>query len=139
MTTFASFVTSISGLSITGIERTYTSTPESIGTADLPAQFVRLPSADAGYAPADCDETEVVRTIELVVCIEPVGLGTASQNFDDTVTMLDYMQTAISTWIFLPAQDNIAVTYSLATSNDAPIVVGDTTYWGVIATIIGRG
>ena len=139
MTTFASLVTSISGLTITSVTRTYTSTPESLGKADLPAQFIRLPSGNVGYAPADCDETEITRTIELVVCIEPVALETASQNFDDTVEMMDYMQSAVSTWAYLPAQNGVAITYSISTSGDAPVYVGDTAYWAVIATIAARG
>ena len=139
MTAFASFVASISGLVITGVETLYDYTPESLGNADLPAQFPRLPSGDAGYAPADCDETEMVRTIELVICIKPGPLESGEQNFGDTVTMLDDANTAISAWVFLPAQDNIAVSYSLSTSGDTPIVVGDTAYWGIIATVVGRG
>ena len=139
MTTFASLVTAISGLTITGVSTKFDYTPESLGNADLPAQFPRLPNGDAGYAPADCDETEMVRTLELVICIEPVGLGTDEQNFDATVAMLDTANSSISTWVFLPAQNNIAVSYSLSTSGDSPIVVGDTAYFGVIATIVGRG
>jgi hypothetical protein len=139
MTTFASLVTSISGLTITGVNTTFDYTPESIGNADLPASFVRLPSGDVGFSPADCLASQKVRTIELVVLIKPVGLETAEQNFSDTVTMLDSVDTAVGTWAYLPAQNGIAITYSLSTSGDAPEIVGDSSYWAVIATIQGQG
>lgn len=137
MTTFASFVTSISGLSITGVERTYTSTPESIGAADLPAQFVRLPDGEATYSPETCIETGKTRSIELVVCIEPVALEVADQNFDDTIAMMDYIETALDTWN--AAQNTMLFSYSISTSGNAPVVVGDTAYWAVIASVNGVG
>ena len=137
MTTFASFVTSMGGLSITGVERTYTSTPESIGAADLPAQFIRLPAGEAAYAPEDCASVGKTRSIELVVCIEPAALEVAKQNFDDTIAMMDYVETALDTWN--AAQNTMLFSYSISTSGNAPVAVGDTYYWAVIAAITGVG
>jgi len=139
MTTFASLVTSISGLSITGVNTSYAYTPESLGNADLPASFVRLPSGTIGFSPADCLDSQKTRSIELVVCIKAIDLGTAEQNFADTVTMLDSVDTAVGTWAYLPAQNGIAIEYSLSTSGTAPEIVGDSAYYAVIATITGQG
>ena len=139
MTTFTSLVASISGLTIAGVNTSFAYTLESLGNADLPASFVRLPDGDVGFAPADCVDSQIVRTIELVVLVKPVGLETAEQNFSDTVTMLDSVNTAVSTWAYLPAQNGIAITYSLSTSGSAPEILGDTAYWAVSAVIQGQG
>jgi len=139
MTTFTSLVASISGLTITGVNTTFDYTPESLGNADLPASFVRLPVGEVGFAPADCIDSQKTRTIELVVCVKPVGLETAEQNFEDTVTMLDSVDTAVGTWAYLPAQNGVAITYSLSTSGTSPEIVGDTAYYAVVATITGQG
>ena len=137
MTTFASFVSSMGGLTITGVERTWTSTPESIGTADLPAQFIRLPDGEAAYAPDDCISTGKTRNIELVVCIEPAALEVAKQNFADTIAMMDYIETALDAWN--AAQNSMLFSYSISTSGNAPVFIGDTAYWAVIAAITGVG
>jgi hypothetical protein len=139
MTTFAAFVTAISELTITGVNRSEDSTPESMGAADLPFQFVRLPEGESAAAPIDCRETGETKSIDLVVCIKPAGLETAEQNFDDTVAMMDYIRTALIAWDAATAQLGLVVEYSIATSGDVGISVGGVDYWGVIATITITG
>jgi hypothetical protein len=134
MTTFASLVSSISGLTITGVNRTYTSIPESLSTADLPAQFVRLPNGVMTYAPSNCYQVGKTRDIELVICVEPLALEVADQNFDDTVAMMDYVETAIDTWN--DSQTSLLVEYNVAAS---ALRVGETDYWAVITSISARG
>jgi len=139
MTTFASFVSSVGSIETPGVMRRYDHEPESLGEGDLPAQFPRLPDGSIGYAPADCPEIEETRAIELVFCIRPVGLGTAAENFAETIEMLDYANAALRTWKFATAQNGMAITYELSTAGSAPVIVGDTAYWAVIATITARG
>jgi len=135
MTTFASFVSSMSGLEISGVQRSYTYAPESLGAADLPAQFVRLPEGDLTYAPDNCQAIGKTRTIDLIVCLEPANLETASRNYDDTVAMMDYIETALDAWN--AAQGAVMFSYSISTSGTAPVYVGSTPYWAVIASING--
>ena len=139
MTTYAALVSAISGLTITGVNRTEDSTPQSMGAADLPFQFVRLPDGEHAPAPATCYETGTTKSIELVVCLKPAGLETASQNFDDTVAMMDYVEAAIKAWDILPAQNGLIVEHSIATSADVGVSVGGADYWAVIATITITG
>ena len=134
MTTFASLVSSVSSIEVAGVQRRYTYTPESLGAADLPAQFVRLPDGSTGHAPTSCLEYQKERAIELVVCIEPANLETAQQNYADTVEMMDYIETALDAWI--GAQ---LFSYTISTSGSAPVYVGSTPYWAVIASINGVG
>jgi hypothetical protein len=137
MTTYAAFVTAISGLTITSVNRTLDSTPGSIGAADLPFQFVRLPEGDFAPSPASCLETGKIRSIDLVVCIEPAGLEMASQNFDDTVAMMDYIETALDT--YSNANDHLVFEYDIVTSGAAGVDVGGASYWAVIATVTITG
>ena len=134
MTTFASLVTAISGLTVTGVSKTYTYTPESLAAEDLPAQFVRLPDGVMTAAPSNCYEVGKTREIELVVCVEPLALEMVSQNYDDTVAMMDYVESAIDTWN--DSQSSLVVAYSVAALG---LPVGDTNYWAVVATITARG
>ena len=139
MTTYAALVTAISGLSITGVNRSEDTTPNDIGAADCPFQFVRLPEGEYAAAPATCTETGTTKSIDLVVCIQPVGLETASQNFDDTVAMMDYVETALHAWDIAPAQNGLIVEYSISTSGTTGVSVGGADYWAVIAAVTITG
>ena len=75
----------------------------------------------------------------LVVCIQPAVHEMTATNFSSVVAMLDYMNTALRTWKFATAQNGLMITYSLTTSGDAPVIVGDTGYWAVTATITAEG
>ena len=75
--------------------------------------------ADFADAPSSCLETGKTRSLDLVVCIEPAGLNIASQNFDDTVAMMDYIETALDAWNIAPAQNGLIVEYSLAAGGEA--------------------
>lgn len=139
MTTYAAFVTAISDLTITGVTRTWDTTPESFGAADMPVQFVRLPEGEQAPAPATCLETENTKSIDLVVCIGPAGLETASQNFNDTVAMMDYVAASLDAWNIAPAQNGLIVEYTITTSGAVGVEVGGVSYWAVIATVAITG
>jgi len=139
MTTYAALVSAISGLSITGVNRSEDSTPNDIGAADLPFQFVRLPEGEYAPSPATCTETGTSKSIELVVCIQPAGLETASQNFDDTVAVMDYVEAALHAWDIAPAQNGLIVEYSISTSGSGGVSIGGSDYWAVVATVTITG
>lgn len=136
MTTYAAFVTAISDLTITGVTRLEDTTPESIGAADLPFQFVRLPSGDFADAPVTCTEVGTTKTIDLVVCVQSSGLGLADLNYEDTVTMMDYVETALIAWDAAVAQNGVLVEYSITAGDEE---VGDVSFWSVVATVTIKG
>jgi hypothetical protein len=132
LSTYAAFAAAFGGLTITNVKRKYDHTPVSIGHADLPAMFVRLPNGNRNSGSVStCSGSGKGRTIEMVVCVEAVGLNNAEPNFDSTVAMMDAVEAAIDAM----AKPMPIMGYDLRGSG---VVVGDTGYWAVVATITGQ-
>ena len=133
MQDYNTLVSTVAGMSVTGVKRAYTHKPAAIHTADLPASFVELPGG--AYQPVwTCHANNVTRTIRHVIAVEPIGQGTANQNYDLTVDLLDAVTTAIhavdrSTW-------SGVLTYQI-TSTGIPI--GDVFYWAIVTSITVQG
>jgi hypothetical protein len=134
MTTYATFTAAVAALSIAGRKRAYTSPPMQITTADLPASYPRLPSG--GLNPdslSTCTSSGNRRVVDLVVVVEPMGQGTQPQNYAATLAIIDAVENALRT-----ASDGGTITPWLEwTLSIAPVVVGDTPYWAVTATVTG--
>ena len=99
MTTYAAFVTALTGLTVTGVTRRYTEPPQSLSTADMPAQYPLLPSGDDrpithGQGSRPGDGLETLR-LDLVIAYEPVAQNTNSANFTGLLTLMDNARTAI--------------------------------------------
>lgn len=134
MTTFTSYVTALSGLTVSGVTRKYTSPPQSINTADLPAQWPLLPSGDAaplvfgGYgSPAGtyrCD---------LVIATEAVGQNVNSVNFAGVLTLMDALTTALKAMTRPVAG---AFTWTI---RQAIVTVAGNDYWALICSCEGSG
>lgn len=132
MTTYASLVSTVSGITITGVSRALAYIPEAGDTADLPLSFVRLPGGGTNPATlTTCAGDGKARNIELVVLIEPVGQSTASANFAATVAMCDNVETALNTLgDFMPM-----VEYTIRAEGYSEGL--ETGFWAVIAAITG--
>lgn len=78
-----------------------------------------------------CSATGNTRSIELVVCIEPVDLDNPSPNYSATVAMMDEMETAIKTG---DGSMMALLDFSLAAGSER---VGEIDYWAVVASIEG--
>ena len=99
-TTYTAFVGELEALVISGVTRRYTTgQPNTLNTADLPAQWVDLPRGES--VPATCagDMTRTL-TADLIIALEPVAQNTRPTNFDATVTMLDSIHTALDAATF---------------------------------------
>ena len=122
----------LAALTVTGVTRKFTEPPASLGSADLPAQWPGLPSADMtvmtfaggrGWDPVRCD---------LVIAVEAVGQNTQSANYAATITIVDNLRAALEG----ASIGNGKLTGTI-TAN-VQVQVADTTYWAVIATVEGR-
>ena len=131
ITTYSAFATALSGLSVTGVTKAYTEPPASIPSADLPASWPGLPRGNehavtfaggGGWAEVTCD---------LVVAVEAVGQNTLSANYTATMTIIDALTTA------LRAASIGRSKLSWAISANVQIMVSDTPYWAVIASVTG--
>lgn len=135
-TTVTAFYAALNTLSVAGVRRRFTYEPNSINTADMPAQWVRLPGsgngADSGFASA-CVDTSKERTAELVIAMEAAGQETVIANTTGILTLIDALETALDTWDdALPGQ----MTYTIEAGQ---VTTAQTAYWALIATVTTRG
>jgi hypothetical protein len=130
-----SFVTTLAGLTVTGVTRKYTYPPLQIGTADLPASFVRPPQSD--YEPiATCEDVNETAVCQLVVAIEPTGQNLQPTNYAAMLAMVDAVNDTLRTNQF---SLGALVSWTIAAQDREPVIVGGTPYWGVTATVTKRG
>lgn len=135
--TVAAFYSAMSGLSVTGVTRSFGYEPNQVATADLPALWVRRPASGLGisssFASAS-NATSKERTLEVVIAIEAAGQEMVSAATSALVTMIDSLETALDTW---DATRPGYVDYTIAEDNG--IEAGGVAYWGIVATVTTRG
>jgi len=130
---YKDFADGIAALSITGVTRNYgTEPPASLKTADLPASFVISPRGQNDPFAFTGGATTAMLTVQLVVCIEPVGQNLASQNAADTLTLIDATVTAL-------AGTNVGISKSEFEIRQVIYDVGGESYWALIANVSARG
>lgn len=133
MTTYVTFINELEALTVTGVTRKFTQgQPNTLNTADLPAQWVDLPRGES--VPATCvgDMTRTL-TADLMIALEPVGQNQKPTNFDAVVTMLDSLHTALDAASF--------GTMSIPGWNSKLVIVTVNTvdYWGVQTEVSALG
>jgi len=133
-TTYRAFVDALEALSITGVSRTYTQGPPlgAPGVGDCPFQYVRYPGSDSETAIVFGEQGGRYHLrAELVVGVEPVGQNTAFENFDDTVDLMDAVQTAL--------QGASCITDSKLNWSLRQVIdtVAGQQYWAVLAVVEG--
>ena len=127
MTTYASYISTLSGLSITGVTTAYDHAPLAIHTADLPASFVRLPGGGMNMDTATtCSGDGRRRVCELVVAMEPLGQSNQEPNWTAVIAMMDYIEAALDTLF-----GSSLFTYDLAAGQEP---IGDAIHWIITAT-----
>lgn len=134
--TVTAFYASLTGLVVTGVTRRYTNEPNGISTADMPAQWVRLPGAglgiDSSYASAS-NATSKERNAELVIAVEAGGQETPGAATTALLTMIDNLETALDG---LDASLSGYLNYSI---DAAAVTVGQVPYWALVASVTTRG
>jgi hypothetical protein len=131
--TLRAFVDALEAIVVTGVTRRYTSgPPESVDTADLPAQFVQLPQlSDQPFNFGNHGGWPTFRA-DIVIAYEPVAQNTNAVNFDGTVDMVDSLTSAIRA---------LSITAALAalswTSRQTTVEIAGTSYWAVVTTVEG--
>lgn len=134
--TVTAFYGALNSLSVTGVTRRYAYEPNGLSTADLPAQWVRLPGselgADSSWASA-CIDTGKGRNAELVIASEAIGQETPGAATTALLTLIDNLETALDTW------DATQSGYTNYTIDAGSVAVGGVAYWALIATVTTRG
>jgi hypothetical protein len=129
------FVDTLASIEVAGVKRRHGYPPLQINTADLPASFVRPPSST--YEPlSTCSDTDNEMVCALAVAIEPTGQSTQPANYAKLLEIADALNVALRA-----SRHNLGaiVTWSISAQDTEPIIVGQTAYWGVTATVTKRG
>jgi hypothetical protein len=136
-TSFRTFIDNIEALVVVGITRAYVQGPPAkLETANLPAQWVQLPSANEGPVVLSGSQGgwPTIRAL-LVVAYEAVGQSRQGDNFDSTVNMMDAINTAIrATPTAWPGAGHC--TWEM---RQGKATVAGEDYWAVFVDIEGTG
>jgi hypothetical protein len=136
MTTYRQFVDRLEALAIAGVNKRYTQgPPQSLNTADMPAQWVQFPRSNEGTITSFVGNGGWATMIaELVIALEAVGQNTGPENFDAAVDMMDNITTVLRA-------NDCGITMSKVRWNLVLTVraVAGVNYWVVIATLEGNG
>ena len=131
--TAASFITALSGLSITGVTRMFAYPPETVANADLPIAYVRLP--ELTNESLTLNSTPRIDSVqgELVVLIRADGLSMNTDNFSAMVGMIDNVNAALKT---AAAASNRIDRWTI---RQETAIVGESGFWALVATVEASG
>jgi hypothetical protein len=132
-TTYAAFVDGLEALTVSGVTRVFQGPPAALNTADLPAMWCQAPRGEEGamtFLPGTGGWPSLV--VDLLIATEPVGQSIQASNFALQVQLLDALATA------LRGADigRAPLSWSIRA---VQITVAGNAYWGVSATVTGRG
>ena len=133
-TTFAAWIDDLETLAPTGVVKKFTAgPPNSLSTADLPAQWLELPHGENQPACAGAEGGMRTLFVDYVVVLQAVAQDTQAVNFAAAVTMLDSVNTAIA------AHTSLLLGPMTWRSRVVTIAVGSVNYWAVVTEIEGLG
>lgn len=131
---FAAFSNGLADLTVTGVTHKQRYMPNTLDSADLPFQFVRLPEGADGGLTADGQGGWPTLVVELVIAVKPIGQSTNEENHAATLTLFDAVDTA------LRAASGDWFTGKLAwTVRGQQAFIGQNEYWCVVARVTARG
>lgn len=132
ITTYKTFTDGLTALSVTGVTRVFTEPPTSIGTADLPAMYIRIPRGEEGAMTFQTSGGWPTLTCDLVIVVEAVGQNTQSANYAATIELMDNLSSALR----LASIGRSALVFNI--DGDVQTEIAGTSYWAVVATISGH-
>lgn len=130
MTTYAQFVTALTGMTVSSGITKLTTTPNSLNTADLPLSYPRLPSGDRGGEISTCWESGTSKTMQMVYVQDAGGQNTAAANFVALVALADKIETAVQSLDATLTSEILTYTLSSEAST-----MDTTDYWALVLTV----
>lgn len=134
MTTYAAFMSSLTGMTVTGVVRRYTAPPMALNTADLPASFPMLPAGDDTVLVFNATGgQQITFTCDLIFAYEPVAQNTTVANYSGLLTLMDNIVTA-SRALSRPTDGPCTYTLRMGV-----VTVASIDYWAIIQSWTGTG
>ena len=129
-TTLAALITSITGMTVTGITNKYAYRPRRINAAQLPILYTRLPSRKREISTLTYGQGLKQATIEIVVMVEMLNLNTQPANDALAVTLTDALGDALESNAATLGMDS----YEIASGEDT-LDDGTTPVQVIVATV----
>lgn len=128
--TYASFLTGLSNLVVTGVTKRFSEPPAQLNAAQLPAQYVMLPAGTATVATlaGGLEFVECVAALRIVM--EPIGQNTPSANWTKATTLMDALHSALAANVDTLYADK----WSMSVAEEP---IGDVVYWVIAAEVTG--
>ena len=130
---FATFVSDMTGLVVTGVRKRFDATPAQLSSAVLPAQYPRLAEVGGGVVSLTGSPGLFSGVCELVIVVKSVLQDNNTPNFDATVTLMSALDAALQT----SAAAGSGIDRWAIRQDVEPI--GDTNYWIIVARIEASG
>ena len=128
--TYTEYTATLAGLDVTGVVKRYTSPPTQLSTAQLPAQWPRLPQGETTIASMGGQMGLPPLTCDLVIAVEAMGQNTQPANYSKALAVIDALQAALAD----EALGDVVDTWTMRIDAEA---IGDTAYWVIVATVTG--
>jgi len=128
--TYTEYVAILAGLDVAGVVKVYTAPPTQLSTAQLPAQWARLPSGETAIASMGGQMGLPSLTCDLVIAVEVIGQNTQPANYAKALGIIDALQAALAD----EALGGVVDSWTLRMDGEA---IGDTAYWVIVATVTG--
>ena len=94
--TYTEYVAILAGLDVAGVVKTYTAPPTQLSTAQLPAQWARLPQGETTIASMGGQMGLPSLTCDLVLAVEVIGQNTQPANYAKALAIIDALHAALA-------------------------------------------
>jgi len=128
--TYTEYVATLAGLVVTGVVKRYTSPPTQLSTAQLPAQWARLPQGETTIASMGGQMGLPSLTCDLVVAVEAMGQNTQPANYARALAIIDALQATLAD----EALGGVVDSWQMRLDAEQ---IGDAAYWVIVATVTG--
>lgn len=134
--TYTAFSNGLADLVVTGVTRRYRHIPGQLNSADLPAQFPRLPEGEEGGLTAEGEGFWPVKTIQLVIAADYVGQSRQPTNHALILTLIDNLNTALRA---LDENNGISQDKLRWAIRGQIDFIGADEFWCIVCTVRGGG
>ncbi len=128
--TYTEYTAMLAGLDVTGVVKRYSSPPTQLSTAQLPAQWARLPQGETTIASMGGQMGLPSLSCDLVIAAEAIGQNVQPANYAKLLSIIDALQTTLAD----EALEGVVDSWQLRMDAEQ---IGDTAYWVVVATVTG--